>query len=461
MQPDNINQIKKFQKRSPTIVIDGVFFQFNQTGIARVWCSLLEEWAKSDFGQHLLVLDRDNTAPKVPGINYKVIEPYDYRYSSIDCTKLQEICDDIRADVFISTYYTTPLSTPTVFMAYDMVPEVMKFDLNELCWQEKHRGILYSHRYITISQNTAKDLLTFFPYIDPKSVTVAYCGVDALFKPTVTGEVEQFKIKYNINKPYFLLVGSRLSLKGYKNAILFFKALSQLENSQEIAVVCVGGEPNLEPELQAFSNNIEVHLLRLNDAELRLAYGGAIALVYPSRYEGFGLPIAEAMACGCPVITCHNSSIPEVAGNAALYVGEDNIQETIEALQNIQKAEIRHQLINLGLEQVKQFSWKTMADTVAQVLQETALENRNKPMNQATLIWQAFRQEQVYRQQDNPLTDEVNRLTQENQDLLLKIHKLEQKIEELSTARSAIRQLAKKFVKKTGLKKFFKNTSDD
>ncbi len=435
----------------PQIVIDGVFFQFNQTGIARVWRSVLEEWAKTDFSKNLLVLDRSDTAPKVPGINYKIIDPYDYRYSALDSAKVQAICDEVKADIFISTYYTTPLSTPAVFMAYDMVPEVMNFDLSELCWQEKHRGILYSSRYLTISQNTAKDLSKFFPHINPDLVKVAYCGVDASFFPSSLDKINKFKTKYNIKKPYALLVGSRLSLKEYKNAILLFNALSRLENQQETAVVCIGGEPNLEPVLQAF-HNIDVHLLSLEDAELRLAYGGAMALVYPSKYEGFGLPIVEGMACGCPVITCHNSSIPEVAGNAALYVGEDNVEEMIRALEKVKKAEIRQELINLGLERAKQFSWKKMANIIEEVLIETALEYQGKPTNQSTLIWQAFRQEQSYRQQESSLAEQVSHLTQENQNLLIKIQELHQKIDDLSTTKAAIRKISETFLKKIGLK---------
>ncbi|MGK7958706.1 MAG: glycosyltransferase [Crocosphaera sp.] len=436
----------------PHIVIDGVFFQFNQTGIARVWRSLLEEWAETDFGKHLLVLDRSETAPKVPGINYRIFDPYDYRYSALDCAKVQAVCDEVEADIFISTYYTTPLSTPAVFMAYDMVPEVMGFDLSELCWQEKHRGILYSSRYLTISENTAKDLSKFFPYISTEFVRVAHCGVDSSFQPTTLDKINQFKNKYSITKSYVLLVGSRLSLKGYKNAILLFKALSKLENRQDIAVICVGGEPKLEKDLEDLSHGIDIHLLSLEDNELLLAYGGAIALVYPSKYEGFGLPIVEAMACGCPVITCHNSSIPEVAGKAALYVSEDDVEEMILALDKVEIKEIREKLISLGLEQAKKFSWKKMANIVQDILTQTALEYKNQSPAQSTLIWQAFRQEQTYRQQENSLIEEINHLKEENQNLLTKVQKLEKRIADLSTTKAAIRKISETFFNKIGLK---------
>jgi glycosyltransferase involved in cell wall biosynthesis len=391
--------IKRVEKQFPTVVIDGIFFQINQTGIARVWASLLEEWVKTGFAQHIVVLDRAATAPKITGIRYRSIQPYNYSKTAIDAEVLQAICDEEGADLFISTYYTTPTSTPSVFMTYDMIPEVLQMDLSTPDWQEKRLGILHASQYITISESTACDLIKFFPHISEQNVTVAHCGIDLNFSPAIPEEINQFKTKYNISKPYFILVGERIGVNGYKNAELCFKALSQINNCDELAIVCIGGKEQLEPELAALSERATIHLLRLSDEDLRRAYSGAIGLVYPSLYEGFGLPIAEAMACGCPVVTCRNSSILEVAGEAVLYISPSDPAEMAAALKTLQNEAVRQHLIQMGLAQSKIFSWSKMANIVADVLIGTATSSKSEESAQMAAIWTEFRKAQRQLQQ--------------------------------------------------------------
>ncbi|MEH2078262.1 MAG: glycosyltransferase family 1 protein, partial [Nostoc sp.] len=352
------------------ILIDGVFFQLYKTGIARVWRSLLEQWSTSDFANHILVLDRANTAPKINGIRYHTIPAYDYNNAEADKQMLQQICDEEEAELFISSYYTTPIDTPSVFMAYDMIPEVLGGNLNEPMWREKHNGIKHASAFIAISENTAKDLSQCFPEITLESITVAHCGVDSLFSSASLDEIKGFKYKYGIDKPYFLLVGTGT---GYKNGILFFKAFYQVANSYGFDIICTGSGGLLAPEFRAYTSGSVVHMLQLSDEELAIAYSGAVALVYPSKYEGFGMPVLEAMACGCPVITCPNASIPEVAEDAVIYVNDDDVDELANALCEVQKPSIRHSLITAGLAQTKKFLWSKMAQTVSSALIDATL----------------------------------------------------------------------------------------
>jgi glycosyltransferase involved in cell wall biosynthesis len=357
----NNNKLANISQSKPSIiVIDGVFFQMYKTGIGRVWRSLLTEWTNTDFANHILVLDRVNTTPKINGIRYRTIQAYDYENTEKDYTLLQKICDEEKAELFISSYYTLPISTPSVFMAYDMIPEVLGEDLNQPMWREKHKAINHASAFISISENTAKDLHKFFPKIPLESITVAHCGVDSRFcSPSIT-EINNFKYKYGIKQSYFLLE----NLANYKNSILFFKAFSQLTNKTNFDIVATGTGSQLPSQWRQYTAGCTFHQLYLTDEELRLAYGSALALVYPSQYEGFGMPVIEAMACGCPVITTPNSSLPEVAGKAAIYVKDDDIEAMANALCDVQKPSLRHHLIQAGLQQAQKFSWKKMAEIV-------------------------------------------------------------------------------------------------
>jgi len=411
IQSENIinlgSEVKKDLEREkslfPKIVIDGVFFQISKSGIYRVWQSLLEEWSKTDFAKHLIILDRGGTAPRIEGISYRNIELMDYPSfdrAGYESQYLQFICDEVNASLFISTYYTTPISTPSVLMIHDMIPEVIKADLSEPAWREKQYAILHARKFITVSENTRRDLTHFYPHILPEQIVTAYNGVSPVFYEKSLLKVNYFQSKFQILQPYFLLVGGRYSLNGYKNAILFFEAWHEFADRKKIAIVCIGGGSKLEEELASLSKGSKVHMLSdLSDTDLKLAYEGAIALVYPSLYEGFGLPILEAMTCGCPVITCKNSSIPEVAGDAALYVDEYQFDRLLNALKEIQNPEVRQNLISLGLKQAEKFSWQRMSEQISQTLLETIKETQLAQIGSQDLIWQEFRKIQYKNQE--------------------------------------------------------------
>lgn len=359
------------------IVIDMVFFQINRSGIARVWDTLLRLWSQTEFGDQLIILDRVNSAPRIDGLNYVDIPAYSYSKMDSDCTMLQAVCDQYNAAIFLSTYYTRPHTTPSIMMVYDMIPEVLGWDLIQPMWQGKYSAIKAASHYICISATSAKDLRTYHPTTE-QNITIARCGVDSHFHVASANELRSFKKKYGLSKPYFLLVGER---SAHKNSFLFFSAIAQQENPSQFEVVCLGGRAELEPELFNLASHTKVTMLRVSDEEMRSAYSGALALVYPSLYEGFGMPVIEAMACGCPVITCPSGSIPEIAGNDVLYVGTNDVQAMINAMLSVQQPSIREPLVCAGLLRSQKYTWPQMATIVQTTIQELSKTQVEKNFN--------------------------------------------------------------------------------
>jgi len=342
------------------LLVDGVFFQMANTGIARVWASVLELLAKNpDFDVHFL--DRGN-APSIEGMSYIPFPSYQFHCCPADSELIQRVCDEFCIDVFTSTYYTTPLRTPMLLMVYDMIPELFGFDMTLRGWTEKATAISYAQEYLCISHNTRKDLLMLYPEIPPERAKVAHCGVDeTLFHPRTEAEVAAFRQRYGLDRPYFLFVGSRVQHNGYKNSKLFFDALSTMEDAR-FDVFCAGGEPEIEREiLDTLPPGVRCQRQQLTDEELATAYGGAVALVYPSLYEGFGMPVIEAMASGCPVITTHHGSLAEAGGDAALLVSGTSTEEMAAALTRMQQPSAQADFRAKGLRHAADFRWSTMA----------------------------------------------------------------------------------------------------
>jgi glycosyltransferase involved in cell wall biosynthesis len=336
------------------------------------------------------VLDREWTAPRFAGIAYQDVPRFDGNQCGREMLQIEAWCRELEADVFISTFYTSPIGTRSVMMAYDMIYEVQstgpKGDWAE---EEKSLAILHACHVAAISRNTAKDVQTFFPHLSATDLSVVHCGVDPMFCPASEEKIAAAREKLGLKKPYFLLVGTRSGFRGYKNGVFLIRTLAQMRNEADFEVVCVGGERKLEG-LGKFEN-VAIRLLTdVKDEELVALYSGAQALVYPSRYEGFGLPIVEAMACGCPVITCANGSIPEVAGEAALFVGNDDDEALGRALLKVGEPAARADLREKGLAQARLFSWKKAADQLAEVLlKAAALPERSA---RESRIWQELRE---------------------------------------------------------------------
>jgi glycosyltransferase involved in cell wall biosynthesis len=373
------------------ILVDGIFYQIADSGIGRVWRSALPLLAARP-GVEVFLLDRGG-APYMEGVRTLPFPAYQFKYNVAESTLIQHMCDHYATDVFISTYYTTPLDTPSLTVLYDMIPELFDFDLSHRQWMEKESAICHARKHLAISKQTADDLTKFYPELALTPAKIAHCGVDhEVFRPRSCAEVADARQRFGTERPYFITVGDRSQHKGYKNTKLFFKALSHMKN-RDFDIICAGGSAELEDFIKELTPpGINVTRVHLNDDELAAAYTGAAALVYPSTYEGFGMPVVEAMACGCPVITTHAGSLKEVAGGAARLVGVDDTRDMARALTDVCDESVRHRLTKLGLRQAGEFRWDRFVDVLEATARELTLEARSGIHEDFYLAWRRLRE---------------------------------------------------------------------
>jgi glycosyltransferase involved in cell wall biosynthesis len=266
------------------------------------------------------------------------------------------------------TYYTNssiaPKGVPTVVTVYDMIHELFptSFSQRERTTHQKRVAIQRADHVICISENTRKDLLELSDLPEEK-VSVVYVSFDKL-SPT-SPETTQ-------NKPYLLYVGQR---GGYKNFDGFLWAYaSSLWLRNNFNIVCFGGGAFSNAEKKLFDDLKlpDNQLLQINGDDNRLAgfYRGTALFVYPSLYEGFGVPPLEAMSLGCPVACSNNSSIPEVVGEAGEYFDPNDIDSMRVAMERVLNSMARRaELIDRGLVRCTQFSWRKCAEQTLEVYQ--------------------------------------------------------------------------------------------
>ena len=277
--------------------------------------------------------------------------------------------------------YQSPLKT--FAFVHDLIP--VKFpQFCEAKFARKYRQWLEhlaADTVFVISESTKADLLSFRPDIKADKVKVVYLGADKKFAPVEdAARLAKVREKYGIRTEKYILAVSEISpRKNFEHLLEAYAAFADKLPDEKISLVLSGpvrkGFSAVADKigcLEKYQDRI-VQTGFVNDADMPALYSGAEAFVYPSLYEGFGLPVLEAMQCGVPVICAENSSLPEVGGKAACYVSGRDVGETADALYEICLNDaFRAELKQKSVRQAGRFSWQKFNKMIT----KTILENK-------------------------------------------------------------------------------------
>ncbi len=280
------------------------------------------------------------------------------------------------AELFHATEHLLPpfRGLPTVLTVHDMIFKLFPEHQKRLnYWYLNATMPLYCRRagaIITVSENSKRDIVTHYG-VEPEKVTVVYEAAAPEFSPVASPHVEQVRRRYGLPEHYVIFVGT---IEPRKNLVRLIEALQRLrDGGLSLPLVVVGQKGWL---YGAFFRRLEE--LEVRDSvlfpgyvpfdDLPALYSGATIAAMPSFYEGFGLPVLEAMACGTPVVSSDASSLPEFGGDAARYFDPHDVEALAQTLLDVWKdGELQSEMRSRGLQQAARFSWKRAADLTMDV----------------------------------------------------------------------------------------------
>jgi glycosyltransferase involved in cell wall biosynthesis len=265
---------------------------------------------------------------------------------------------------------------------HDLIPLLFPGAFRSWSGRQMQRHYLSSLRkadlILTDSECSKVDMVGTFK-VPPERIVVAYLGCDSpQLKSGSTGlpEKQQMCMRYGINRPYVLHVGRLEPRKNLDRLIQAYQLLRGRRKDLDFLLVLCGTKgPGAEDLLKLLGDpELQTQVVwtgAVSDRDLALLYEGAVCCAMPSLYEGFGLPVLEAMASGVPVMSSDRSSLPEIGGDAALYFNPESVEEMSAALERLlTDSALRQQLRGRGLERAQRFSWKECAQTTLAALEE-------------------------------------------------------------------------------------------
>jgi glycosyltransferase involved in cell wall biosynthesis len=376
---------------SPTVTIDYTPAAEQTGGIGRYVRELVGALAQqpvTDFDYKLFVAGAKSDQLPSP-----LAPHFQWKSTSITPRWFARIWHRLRAPIPVETfvgstalYHATDFvllptlpNTRTLLTVHDLsfvrVPDAASPSLKAYLDMVVPRSVRRADHILADSQATKDDLVAIYG-TPPDKIIVLLSGVEKRFKRITDSSVLlTTRNKYKLgDQPYILSLGTVQPRKNYERLV---QSLHHLRNNGlDIDLVIVGGRGWLENPLYETIRTLNlgdhVHITGFADeADLPALYSGAMCFALPSLYEGFGIPVLEAMACGVPVVTSNISSLPEVAGDAALMVDPYNIEELTDALRRlIIDDTLRTQLVERGYQQAAAFTWQRAADQLIQVYQQ-------------------------------------------------------------------------------------------
>jgi len=358
-----------------TLFLDGIIYcEQKYGGISRIWDEVIPRIPEYGISVNLLVpnsLKYNFLTDLYRTHDIKIQRDYFYwprrifEKNQIRSKFLTDLYKATNSRIFHSTYFTTIFSNRLV--KFVTVPDLI-YEINEnrsssrwdaQALRNKRETINNADKIVCISENTKKDLLHFYPLISEAKVSVIYLGVSnlsGLDNANFNDGVPRSYIGKFKSRCYFLVVGN---LDGYKNFQLILDLINKQPLAQKFQFICVGSKKSSPIRVYAEKNFPEnfVFLDYVTNQDLAIYYHNAIGLIYPSLYEGFGLPILEAMSNQCPVICSNSSSLPEVGGDAALYFDPHSTDELFTRLNEAISCD-RGSVIVKGLANCARFSWE-------------------------------------------------------------------------------------------------------
>lgn len=323
------------------IVYDNIVKNINGSGgVAVLFGEMIARLSLHDIPYTLLNFDQHNARPLERFLRCR-----------ISASLHQE------ASVFHSTYYRLPSTRiPTVTTVHDFTYERMLGGMKKAIHSiQKNYAILNSDKIICVSKSTKNDLLEYLPKVDESRISVIPNGVSDCYHRIICSEREEtMKEKEKKKESTILFVGQRIR---YKNFSSLVHALSRMEG---LFLECVGGGMFTSKEVSLLEEKLPGryrHLGFVDNSMLNLAYNQALCLVYPSLYEGFGIPVLEAMKAGCPVVATNCSSLPEVVSDAGILMETGSSEDIEMAIHTLLDDDVRQLYIKKGLIQAEKFSW--------------------------------------------------------------------------------------------------------